>query len=92
MFEEYHILPSFYTPISAPGHNLKTERINGTKYMIMQSTHLSQRYSGSVELEKLRQMLVTTKGFPPLLVYLYLQTMHHNGHKYTGKIKQTLAT
>ena len=58
----------------------------------MHGTHLSQRYSGSVELEELRQMLITTKEFLPLLVFLYQQTMHHNGHKYTGKIKQTLAT
>jgi hypothetical protein len=60
--------------------------------MIMQITHLSQRYSRSLELEQLRQMLVTTKGFLPLLVFLYQQTMHQNGHKYTSKIKQTLAT
>jgi len=58
----------------------------------MQGTHLSQRYSGSIELDELTQMLVTTKGFLPLLVFMYQQTMHHNGHKYTGKIKQTLAT
>ena len=58
----------------------------------MQGTHLSQRYSGSVQLQELRQMLVNTQGYLPLLVFLYQQTMHHNGHKYTGKIKQTLVT
>jgi len=30
--EAYYILPSFHAPISVPGHNFKTERINGTKY------------------------------------------------------------